>query len=300
MRRLNIDFPRKITEFEFAMKRRFLVRTIFYKKVFRGKGLEFESYRKYTENDDASLIDWKASMRTKDLLIRQYSEERDLKIFFIIDIGESMVFGSGEHLKNEIAAEIAACLSHLIITSGDSVGFAFYGADRTDTRTFSSGMKQFRVFERFLKNPRLYGGESNLKKLLKILPPYLKNVSAVFLLSDFIKMDEESLKMLKEFMNRHETIGIMVRDPVDTKLPDLKKEVVVEDIYTGKQVLINPDLIKYEYEKYSLEQKRKVENVFKKTGSDLLSIHIDKDFITPLVEFLRLRVKTKRAVVPQR
>jgi len=54
-----------------------------YKSVFRGKGLEFEDYRPYSKDyDDASAIDWKASIRSQQLLIREYVEERNINIFF--------------------------------------------------------------------------------------------------------------------------------------------------------------------------------------------------------------------------
>lgn len=300
MRKLNVNFPKNIARFESAMKRRFLVKTTFYKRLFRGKGVEFDSFRKYTEDDDASLIDWKASKRTNELLIKQYTEERDLKIFFIIDIGDNMVFGSGSQLKNEIAAEIAACLSHLIIISGDSIGFALYSGDIVNMKMFDMGIRQFYALEKNLLNPGIYGGKSNLEKTLRFLLPYLKKASAVFIISDFIKLDEEGLKILEEFTSRYETIGIMVRDSVDIKLPDLKREVIVEDIYTGQQLLINPSLIQHRYEEHALEQKKKVEDIFEKTGSDLLSIYTDKDFISPLVDFLKTRVKSRKFLVPRR
>ena len=297
MRKLNINFQKNIVKFESAMKKNFLIKTTFYKRIFKGKGLEFDSYRKYMEGDDASLIDWRVSMRVRELLVRQYTEERDLKIFFIIDVGENMLFGSGKYLKNEIAAEIAVCLSHLIIASGDSIGFALCREEVINRNMFSAGIRQFYIFEKNLKNPKIYGGKSNLEKTLRFLIPYLKETSAVFIISDFIKTNEKSLRILKEFISKYETIGIMVRDPVDTKLSDLKKEVVIEDIYTGEQVLINPSLIRHKYEKYALEQKRKVENTFRKTSSDLLNIYTDKDFINPLVEFLKSRVKIRKHLI---
>lgn len=300
MRKLNVDFLGNISRFESAMRKRFLIKTIFYKRVFRGKGFEFEGYRGYVESDDASLIDWKATIRSNELLVRQYTEQRDLKIFFIIDVGEGMVFGSGEHLKNEIVSEIAVCLAHLIVVSGDSIGFSLFNEKIVSHKMFSPGIKQFYILEENLKNPSFYRGKSNLKNTLKDLFPLLKNASAVFIISDFIRTDKEDLKVLKEFSMKYETIGIMVRDPVDVKLPDLNREVVIEDSYTGKQLLINPGLIKHEYEKNALEQMKEVENVFKKTNSDLLTIYTDSSFITSLVNFLRLRVKSRRFIVPRR
>jgi uncharacterized protein (DUF58 family) len=294
MRNLNVDFNLNIAKFESAMKKRFLIKTLFYKRLFKGKGLEFDSFRKYNQEDEANLIDWRASMKSNELLVRKYVEEQDLRIFFIVDVGDNMIFGSGEKLKNEVAAEIAACLAHLVTISGDSLGFALFSENIVRMKKFAPGIKQFYSFEKELKDVKVYGKKSSLKKALKFLTPYLKEASAVFIISDFINIDEECLKLLKQFSTRYETIGIMVRSPVDVKLPDLKKEVVIEDISSGKQLLIDPSIIKYEYERNAIDQKKRIEKSFKQMGSDLLYIPTDKDFIKLLIDFLKVRVKNKR------
>jgi uncharacterized protein (DUF58 family) len=65
-----------------------------YRRIFKGKGLEFEDFREYTVNDDASSIDWKASKRANRLLIRRFKEERDMNIFILVDVSSTMLFGS--------------------------------------------------------------------------------------------------------------------------------------------------------------------------------------------------------------
>ena len=67
--KLKVNFPRAIAEFENAMQK-FPVKKILYKNIFRGKGLEFDSYRDFQPDDDASLIDWKASLRSNKILTR--------------------------------------------------------------------------------------------------------------------------------------------------------------------------------------------------------------------------------------
>ena len=80
-----------------------------YKSVFKGVGLEFEEYRRYEAgHDDAKGIDWKASLRASDLLIKTYIEERNLNIFIAVDVSSSMLLGSSKMLKYEYAANIAA------------------------------------------------------------------------------------------------------------------------------------------------------------------------------------------------
>jgi uncharacterized protein (DUF58 family) len=277
------------------MKSQLLMRTVFYKKIFGGRGFEFDSFRNYSpENDDAGLIDWKATKRASKTLVRQYVEERDLKVFIILDVGDNMVFGSGEKLKNEVAAEIVAALSHLIISSGDSVGVALFSDSLVKMIPLSGGMAQFNIISRALENPNNYGGKSNLKKNLKFILPTLKNISAVFIISDFINIDDETLKTMKTFSSTYETVGIMVHDRVDFNLPDIKNEIVIEDIYTGQQKIINPTIIRREYESYANEQKNKVINTFRKTGSDLIELITDSDYALELSKFLKTRIKRRK------
>jgi len=156
-------------------------------------------------------------------------------------------------------------------------------------------MEQFSAFTASLSNVKLYGGKSNLKETLKFLLGYLrKDIASVFIISDFIKLDDSSLKILRQFAIKFETVGIMVRDPVDLRLPNLSREVVVEDPYTGRQLIIKPSLVAGEYEKYTLEQKKVVESIFKKTGSDLLELDTSQDFVEGLSSFLKARIKRKR------
>jgi uncharacterized protein (DUF58 family) len=223
-------------------------------------------------------------------------EERDLKIFFIIDVGDNMIFGSGDKLKNEVGAELASSLLHLILGSGDSVGMALYSDKIVKLFPSSGGMGHFHSLIRALSNPDFYGGKSDLKKTLKFLLPILKGTSAVFILSDFINFDDETIKILKIFMHKFETIGLMIRDPVDLTMPDLDNEVIIEDIYTGEQKLVNPRVIKKQYEKYTLEQVAKVQDVFTKSGSDILDLHTNKDFLLELATFLKSRVKKRKFV----
>ena len=291
---LNVDIPRTIKTFDSAMRKKMLIKSIFYKRIFGGKGLEFDSYRDYSNNDDSSLIDWKATMKNNgEPLVKQYVEERDLSIFFLIDVGDNMILGSGEKLKNETVAEISSSLAHLVLIAGDKAGFALYSDKIKVIKKPISGTNQFYSFVKEITNVKNYGGKSDLVQALKFIRPYLRDTSAIFVISDFLRVDDKCLDELKKFIIQKETIGIMVRDINDNQISDTQNEIVVEDIDTGEQLLVNPSLIRQEYEKKALEQKQKVFDIFKKTGSDIIEIYTNADFIPPLVDFLKKRVKKK-------
>jgi len=291
---LNVDIPKTIRIFDAAMKKKMLIKSVFYKRIFGGKGLEFDSYRDYSYNDDSSLIDWKATMKNQgEPLVKQYIEERDLSIFFLIDVGDNMVLGSGEKLKNEVVAELASSLAHLVLVAGDKAGFALYSDKTVTIKKPSAGINQFYSFIKEITNVKNYGGKSNLVKALEFVRPYLRDVSAVFIISDFLRVDDAAMNDLKKFMFWKETIGVMVRDINDDQISNMDAEIVVEDIDSGEQIVINPSLIKQQYEENSRIQKQKILDTFKKTGSDILEIYTNIDFIAPLADFLKKRIKKK-------
>ncbi len=292
-RKLNIDIAGAISDFE-AVAREFELKEKIYRILFRGKGLEFDSYREYAPDDDAGDIDWKASKRGSKLLVKRYKEERDLGIIFIVDVSESMVLGSGDKLKCEYAAELISAFAHLIINSNDKVGFVLFSDKVKEYVPPRKGMNQLYMFIDMLSNPDLYRGGSNIKNALKFSLNNLDgSVNSVIFVSDFIKMHQDSLRDLFLLSFRFETIGVMVKDILDKTLPDLDREIAIEDPSTGEQILINPRKTKNIYEKYALQQENIVKDMFRKSNIDLLQLMTNNSFVFPLAEFLRERIEKK-------
>src|SRR3990167_5649866 len=66
------------------------------RKSFASPSWDFAGYREYSQGDDAKQIDWKASVRTKKVLIKEYEEIQTLNVLFLVDISESMTLGTGK------------------------------------------------------------------------------------------------------------------------------------------------------------------------------------------------------------
>lgn len=296
-RYLNVNFARAIAELESAL-RRFIIKKEVYTRVFRGKGLEFDGYRDFTPDDDAGMIDWKASMRAGGKLIaRQYIEERDLKILFIVDASDNMVFGSGEKLKCEKTAELVVALSHIFLTAGDRVGLLLFSDKIKKLILPASGRTQFEAIMSNISNPYFYGGESKLKEtVLFLLKSFARPLDAVFLVSDFIRMREDSQEFVSILGGLSDTVALIIRDPVDETMPLISGEITIEDPHTKEQLVVNPKKIKQMYEKYALEQRKLVEKIFLMSSVDYLHLKTDKSFVRPIVSFLTTRLKGKRHI----
>jgi|ETNmetMinimDraft_2_1059921.scaffolds.fasta_scaffold39954_2 uncharacterized protein (DUF58 family) len=265
-----------------------------YKSVFRGRGLEFKDYRPYTPNDDAAIIDWKASVKSKKLLVKQFEEERNLNIFFIIDASSSMVYGSIDKLKMEYAGEIAAALSFSVLNAGDGIGFIMFSDEIVKSMPPTTGPVQYQNLVKALVNPNNYGGKYNLNNALKFVLSFLKEDSIVILLSDFIGLKNDWETYIKMLSRKFDLIGIMVRDPRDKILPHYSGQAILEDPYSDRQVLVRPELIEENYRKYVIKQEQTVKNAFLGANADFVNLTTDKSFVESITNLFMKRALRHR------
>jgi uncharacterized protein (DUF58 family) len=289
-RKLNVEIEPSIRKLEVVTKGLIKSKGFGnYKSVFRGKGLEFLEYRPYDRNDDSSMIDWKASMRSNQLLIRQYAEERDIQVLFLLDCSSSMIFGSTSKLKNEYAAELVASLAFSILDAGDSVGLIMFNDKVVKEIYPNKGKGQFYNIVKTLTNPDNYGGGYNFNSVSDYILNYIKQSAVVIIVSDFVGLGEDFLKSLKFVTSKFDTIGIMVRDPRDRELPKDVGQVVIEDPYSNNSLLIEPELIKEVYEEEIRKQERWIKDIFSRNKSDFLMLITDKGFVKPILTLFKER-----------
>jgi uncharacterized protein (DUF58 family) len=289
-----LNFPKAISEFEAGMKK-FPVKKILYRNIFRGKGLEFDSYRVFEQDDDASFIDWKASLRANQLLAKKYIEERDLNVYFLVDVSSSMVFGSGKKLKSEFAAEFAAALGHLVLGAGDRIGLVMFNDDIVKILQPGNGKNQFGLFTKFLSDESFYGGGFDLKKAIEHVLHTVKFPYTIFIIvSDFIKTKKDNFSKLKLMGTRFETISVMVRDRLDEELPQGDFQLSVQDPYSGRQMILDPKITGAKYKKNVAHKKDLVKAMMKSSDIDTLELITDKSFVVPTLNFLKARAIGER------
>lgn len=97
----------------------------------RGGGKEFHQLREYRDGDDIRSIDWKASSRQRKLIAREYQDERDQQVLFMVDCGRRMRAEDGDIKHFDQALNAMLLLSYVALRQGDSVGFmTFAGEER--------------------------------------------------------------------------------------------------------------------------------------------------------------------------
>jgi uncharacterized protein (DUF58 family) len=89
----------------------------------RGQGTEFDSLREYVRGDDVRSIDWRATARRNDVVVRTWRPERDRRIVIVIDTGRTSAARVADEPRLDTAFEAALLLAALASKAGDRVDF---------------------------------------------------------------------------------------------------------------------------------------------------------------------------------
>lgn len=96
----------------------------------RGLGLEFHQLREFREGDSLRQIDWKATARQRAPIAREYQDERDQQIIFLLDCGRRMRSQDGELAHFDHALNACLLLSYVALRQGDAVGLYTFASDQ--------------------------------------------------------------------------------------------------------------------------------------------------------------------------
>ncbi|MBT3180425.1 MAG: DUF58 domain-containing protein [Candidatus Marinimicrobia bacterium] len=261
-----------------------------YHSVFKGRGMTFSEVREYQPGDDIRLIDWNVTARTGSPFIKVFEEERELTVYLLVDISASGNFGSGQQLKREVGAEIAAVLGFSAIKNNDKVGLILFSDEIEKFVVPKKGKSHvLRVVRELLYTEPKRSGTS-LKIALDYLLKVAKRKSVVFIISDFI--DQDYLKSLKVVNRKHDVIGIQLFDPAETDIPNMGL-AKVEDPETGESFWVDTSSkdLRNRLKKDIQTKQEKFLKDTRKIRFDIISIATNQDFVEPLMSFFKMREK---------
>ncbi|WP_454043181.1 DUF58 domain-containing protein [Cellulosimicrobium sp. Marseille-Q8652] len=95
----------------------------------RGEGTEFDSLREYVIGDDVRSIDWRASARGRDMVVRTWRPERDRRVLIVVDTSRTSATRLGDEPRLDASIEAALLLAALAGRAGDRVELVAF--DRT-------------------------------------------------------------------------------------------------------------------------------------------------------------------------
>lgn len=98
----------------------------------RGEGMDFNQLREYREGDSLRQIDWKATSRLHKLISREYQDEKDQEILFMLDCGRRMLSHDSELSHFDYTLNAMLLLSYVALHQGDAIGFSTFATKDED------------------------------------------------------------------------------------------------------------------------------------------------------------------------
>jgi len=87
----------------------------------RGQGTEFDSLRDYVPGDDVRSIDWRATARRSEVVVRTWRPERDRRVLVVLDTSRTSAARVGDEPRLDAAMDAALLLAALASAAGDRV-----------------------------------------------------------------------------------------------------------------------------------------------------------------------------------
>lgn len=278
---------------QIEIRTRGLVNEVFsgeYHSVFKGRGMEFSEVREYNPGDDIRSIDWNVTARFGHPYVKIFEEERELTVMLLVDLSGSLMFGSNEKTKQEVAAELSAILAFSALKNNDKVGLILF-TDRIEKFVPPRKGKThvLRIIREVLSfEPQ--GNQTNLKQALEYFNHTIKKKAIVFLISDF--MDGGYEQIIKIVGKKHDLVGLILQDEREHTLFDAGL-LKIRDAESGAVRYIDTS-DKEVRDSLLREQKRLKQyrnSLFISSHIDTIDITASSSYIKPLVDFFKLREK---------
>jgi uncharacterized protein (DUF58 family) len=286
------DLLKKVRHIE--IKTRGLSRNIFageYHSAFKGRGMAFSEVREYQYGDDMRDIDWNVTARYNKPFIKIFEEERELTVMLMIDVSESLGFGSKSVLKRDMVAEIAATLAFSAIQNNDKIGVIFFSDKVEKFIPPKKGRKHILFIIREILGFEPDSNGTDLNMVMRYMTNAIKKRCTAFLISDFIDQDDYS-KALQIANNKHDVVAIQVFDELSTKLVPVGL-MKVRDPETGDERWIDTSSkkVRSQYDLWwrSLQNNKNV--AFRQSGVDSVSISTEGDYVKSLLQLFQKRRK---------
>ena len=93
----------------------------------RGTGLDFHQLREYRQGDQLSHIDWKTTSKRRNLISREFQDERSQQLLFLVDTGKRMHSGDEISPLFDQALDAMLLLSYIALQQGDAVSVYCFG-----------------------------------------------------------------------------------------------------------------------------------------------------------------------------
>jgi len=211
-----------------------------------GFSTDFAEHRQYMPGDDIRHIDWRVYARTERYYLKEFEADTNTNFMVLLDVSQSMSFGSRGVTKLDYAKYLAASLTYFSHRQRDRVGFASFAADIVDFVPPSA--KHLQQVLHALDRAVPVGGGELARPLAKIAESQRRR-GFILLLSDLYEDPDRVIAALGPLRDAgHDVVVMHLMDPMERSF-DFSESATFEDAETGRRLPVIPSRLRTEYQR---------------------------------------------------
>jgi uncharacterized protein (DUF58 family) len=197
----------------------------------KGAGSEFDSLREYVIGDDVRTIDWRATARRADVVVRTYRPERDRRVFIVLDTSRLSAGRVGDTPRLDASIEATLLLAALASRAGDRVQVTAFDRDEQARAAATTGAALMTRLATALAPVESRLVEPDWPAVARLARERLSQRALVVLLTtvEVSAIDSGLLEATAALAHRHQVVVASVSDPEVEEL--LRERGSVDALY---------------------------------------------------------------------
>ncbi len=254
-----------------------------------GDGAELAQVRPYVVGDDVRLIDWNVTARTGEPHVRVHVAERAVETWLLLDSSASMMFGTADRRKWDVAEGASLALGHFAVRRGNRLAVATFGDGSPFTAPARQGNRGLLALLLALRRePDLEPvGPTSLGTALGRLGRLARRRAVIIVVSDF-RGPRDWRPRLLQLASRHDVVAVEIRDPREQELPDVG-DLWLVDPETGKQLRVDTRSrrLRQRFADEAAAERGELTRELRSLGVAHVTLSTSGDWLRRLVSFLQ-------------
>lgn len=189
-----------------------------YGSVFKGRSIDFDDLRAYSFGDDIKDVDWRATARNGEMLVKRYVAVRKHNIMLVGDIGNSMAaLANPKETKKDVALLAAGIIAYIAQRHGDLVGLVAGDSQRIRRFPLKEDTAHLEnLLKTYSKSMSISAPESSLTAILTYISRNFRERMMLVVITDATGASGVPEELLKRLAVRHEQMFIIAKDATVT------------------------------------------------------------------------------------
>lgn len=259
-----------------------------------GQSVEFLQHRQYAPGDDLRRVDWKVWAKQDRLYVKQYEEDTNLRCCLLVDVSESMAYGSGPLTKCDYAITAAAALAYLLLRQQDAVGCAVFDESIRQAIPLRTSTGHLTTIVRALE-PKEPQAKTRLYDVLTRVAETYPRRGMMILISDLLVDPDDvhrGLRLLRQL--GHDVLVLHVLDDDELDFP-FAHPARFEGLETADHVTCNPRALREGYLKALDQFLATIRHGCARDNVDYALIRTSMPLDAALTAFLKHRQRSRKS-----